>query len=164
MQRRDFLTLSGVAAFAAAAGGAGGGSDLSQVGQWQKGKPATPIRIRRIYADDKGESHFEMMTLADKLEAIPLTSLRAINYRPAKNNWHNAPAKTFAINMEGDLEVETSLHTKHKVGPGDLVFMMDLTGKGHVTRILTPVKACFIGVDPKFDIVSWAKGGPAIPS
>ena len=164
MERRDLLALGGLAALAALTTRSSAAAETTQPGAWQKTKPTTPIKIRRMYADANGDSHFEIMTLADKLEAIPLTELRAVNYTPAENNWHNAPYKTFAINLEGTLEVETSLHTKHKVGPGDLVYMMDLTGKGHVTRIVTPVKACFIAVNPKFDIVSWAKGGPAIPA
>ena len=41
---------------------------------------------------------------------------------------------------------------------------MDSTGMGHITRILTPVKALFIFTDKRFDVVSWAKGGPAIPA
>ena len=164
MERRDLLALGGLAALAALTTKSSYAAQTTEPGAWQTTKPSKPITIRRIYANEQGDSVFEMMTLADKLEPIPLTNLRAVNYAPAKNNWHNAPYKTFAINMVGDLEVETSTHTKHKVGPGDLVFMMDLTGKGHVTRILGPVQACFIAVDPKFDIVSWAKGGPAIPA
>ena len=164
MERRDLLALGGLAALAALTTRASGAAESGGTPGWQTKKPDTPITIRRVYNDDKGDSHFEVMTLADKLETVPLTAMRAINYTPAENNWHNSPGHTFVINLEGDLEVETSDHEKHKVGPGDLVFLMDATGKGHITRILTPVKAIFIGVDQKFDIVSWAKGGPAIPA
>ena len=164
MERRDLLALGGLAALAALTTRSSDAAQTTEPGAWQKDKPTTPITIRRIYADANGDSVFEKMTLADKLEPVPLTELRAVNYTPAENKWHNAPFLTFVFNMEGYLEVETSTHTKHKVGPGDLVYMMDTTGKGHVTRIVTPVKASFIVVNPKFDILSWAKGGPAIPA
>jgi hypothetical protein len=166
MERRELLTLGGLAALAALATTPGSAAETQGQGtpNWQNKKPDTPITIRRVYSDEKGESHFETMTLAEKLTPIPLTSLMAVNYTPAENSWHNAPGGSFAINLEGILEVETTDHTRHKVGPGDLVYLMDPIGKGHVTRILTPVKALFIFTDKRFDLVSWTKGGPAIPA
>jgi len=41
---------------------------------------------------------------------------------------------------------------------GDMVFLEDLTGKGHITRLLSPVTNIFIRVADTFDVVAWARG------
>ena len=40
----------------------------------------------------------------------------------------------------------------------DLVFLEDLTGKGHVTRALGPITNVFLHVPADFDVVAWAAG------
>jgi uncharacterized cupin superfamily protein len=60
--------------------------------------------------------------------------------------------------MSGEIEVEVSGGKKHAIHPGDIVFLEDLQGKGHITRILTPVTNLFIRVADGFDVVAWAQG------
>ena len=115
-------------------------------------------RIFHVFATADGESHFEEITVASSATPLPLTNLRAISYKPNNVTWHNAPAPQFAINLTGHLEVETSDHAKHNIGPGDLVFLEDTKGKGHVTRLLDSVTALFIVPTPGFDIHAWAQG------
>ena len=119
---------------------------------------ANPPKLLHVFADAKGETHLETITVSPKAGVLPLTGLQAITYQPNKVNWHNAPSAQFAINLTGYLQVELSDGTKHKIGPGDLVFMEDTTGKGHVTSLLTPVTALFIHPGPGFDIHKWAAG------
>ena len=120
--------------------------------------PANPPKLLHVYTDPKGETHLVVITVASTAAMLPLTGLRAISYQPNKVNWHHAPAPQFAINLTGYLQVEVSDGTKRKVGPGDLVFLEDTTGKGHVTRLLSPVTALFIVPAPGFDIHAWAAG------
>jgi ethanolamine utilization protein EutQ (cupin superfamily) len=87
-----------------------------------------------------------------------VTGVRLNRYAPSTNDWHTPKNGTFAINTEGKLEVEVSTGAKRVIGPGDLVYIGDTQGKGHVTKLLTPVTNLFITVDPKFDVVSWAAG------
>ncbi len=117
-----------------------------------------PPELLHVYTDAKGETHLETIAVSPKAGELPLTGLRAITYQPNKVNWHNAPSPQFAINLTGYLQVELSDGTKHKIGPGDLVYLEDTTGKGHVTRLLTPVTALFIHPGPGFDIHKWAAG------
>ncbi len=117
---------------------------------------SNPPKIFHVYATPDGESHFEQITVAPTAAPLPLTSLRAISYQPNKVNWHNVPTPQFAINLTGYLQVEVSDGTKHKIGPGDLVYLEDAKGKGHVTRLLSPVTALFIAPAPGFDIHKWA--------
>ena len=119
---------------------------------------SNPPRIWHVYATADGESHLESITVAPTATTLPLTGLRAISYQPNKVNWHNAPAPQFAINLTGFLQVELSDGMKHKIGPGDLVYLEDTKGKGHITRLLSPVTALFIVPTPGFDIHRWAAG------
>lgn len=120
--------------------------------------PANPPKLFHVYATPDGQSHLETITVSSKAGELPLTGLRAISYQPNKVNWHNAPAPQFAINLTGYLQVELSDGQKHKIGPGDLVYLEDTTGKGHITRLLSPVTALFIHTAPGFDIHKWAAG------
>ena len=120
--------------------------------------PTNPPKLFHVYSDAKGESHLEQITVASTAGELPLTGLRAISYQPNKVNWHNAPAPQFAINLTGYLQVELSDGMKHKIGPGDLVYLEDTSGKGHITRLLSPVTALFIHTAPGFDIHKWASG------
>jgi hypothetical protein len=115
-------------------------------------------KLLHVYATADGESHLEVLEVAPTAGKLPLTGLRAISYKPNKVDWHHAPAPQFAINLTGDLQVEVSDGTKRKIGPGDLVFLEDTQGKGHITRLLGPVTALFIQPADGFDIRAWARG------
>lgn len=73
-------------------------------------------------------------------------------------DWHRTPARQFSISMSGEIEVEVSDGKKHAVHAGDIVFLEDLQGKGHITRILSPVTNIFIRVPDSFDVVKWSRG------
>jgi hypothetical protein len=115
-------------------------------------------QVFHVYNTPDGESHLEVLKVAATAGDLPLANLRAISYRPNKVDWHNVPTPQFAINLTGELQVETSDGTKHKIGPGDLVYLEDAKGKGHITRLLGPVTALFIRATPGFDIRKWAAG------
>ena len=51
------------------------------------------------------------------------------------------------------------------IGTGDLVYLEDTRGKGHVTRLRGSVTNLFLPVGPDFDVVAWLdSGGVAAPS
>ena len=118
-----------------------------------------PPKLLHVYATPDGETHLEVLTVASTASPLPLTNLRAISYKPNKVDWHHAPQPQFAINLTGELQVEVSDGQTRRIGPGDLVFLDDTQGKGHITRLLTPVTALFIHPAAGFDIRAWAKGG-----
>jgi hypothetical protein len=120
-------------------------------------------RLLHVYATPDGESHLEVISVAPTAGTLPLTGLRAISYKPNKVDWHHAPQPQFAINLTGDLQVETSDGSKRKIGPGDLVYLEDTHGKGHITRLLGPVTALFIKPADGFDIHAWARGEGKAP-
>jgi quercetin dioxygenase-like cupin family protein len=145
-----------LAAIALAAAQAGSGN-LPSMASPQANSNVQP-RLLRVYATPDGESHIEEIRVAPTAGPLRLETMRAISYQPAKVEWHVAPRRQFAINLTGEIEAETSDGTKQRIGPGDLVFLEDTTGKGHITRLLTPVTALFIVPDQSFDVRAWAAG------
>ena len=120
-------------------------------------------KVFHVYATPDGESHLEVLSVAPTAGTLPLTGLRAVSYNPNKVDWHHAPQPQFAINLTGNLQVEVSDGSTRKIGPGDLVFLEDTHGKGHITRLLGPVTALFIKAADGFDIRAWAKGEAPAP-
>ena len=152
MDRRELLSLTGAMLVL--------GGNAAQAQQSAATDIANAARVVRLYATDDGESHVEILTISPDAKPIDVTRMTASSYRGtgATNPvWHTAPRKQFAINMSGELELEFSDGTKHRVG-SDLVFLDDLTGKGHITRALGPVTNVFIHVPEDFDVVAWAAG------
>jgi hypothetical protein len=153
MERRELLSLGGIAAIAGAFGAAGAE------------EPAGGKRILRIYADADGNSHIQELPIATKpgktrrTETAAVTGLTYADYTASSvEDWHRAPGRQFSISMSGEIEVEVSDGKKHAIHAGDIVFLEDLQGKGHITRILTPVTNIFIRVADGFDIVKWSRG------
>ncbi|MES3017923.1 MAG: hypothetical protein V4721_09100 [Bacteroidota bacterium] len=113
------------------------------------------FKVTRIYPDDKGDSHFEDIT-------IPLHSGGTIGYLSEKYSvenlifrkvipsydydFHNAPSKQFIILLDGRIEIETSLGEKRSFGAGEILQVEDVTGKGHRTKNLEAIerKSLFI--------------------
>jgi len=57
-------------------------------------------------------------------------------------DWHCAPRRQYSISLSGVAEIEVGDGTKARVNPGDVVLAEDLTGRGHVTRV--------VGDQPRF--------------
>lgn len=157
MERRDLLTLSGFAAIAGAFGAA-----AEMPGQEA---PAAGKRVIRIYADADGNSQIQELTIATKSGRIdvaktaPVTGMIYAEYKASSvEDWHRTPARQFSISLSGEIEVEVSGGKKHPIHTGDIVFLEDQQGKGHITRILTPVTNIFIRVPEGFDVVAWSRG------
>lgn len=135
----------------------GGGRALAQTAA---PGAASEAKVVRIYATPDGGSRVEELTISPDAKPVDITRMTAGVYRGSgarAPDWHTAPRKQFAINMTGELEVELTDGTRHKIG-SDLVFLEDTTGKGHVTRALGPITNVFLHVPDDFDVVAWAKG------
>ena len=51
-------------------------------------------------------------------------------------DWHCAPRRQYSISLSGTAEIEVGDGTVLRVEPGDAVLAEDLTGRGHVTRVV----------------------------
>jgi hypothetical protein len=114
-------------------------------------------RLLHVYADEAGETHLEEIAMGPKLGEVPVKRVEILNYGRRTADWHVAPTRRFALNVVGELDVKTSDGKTHRLGPSDLVFIEDTTGKGHLTLPLTPITVIFIHVEDGFDVRSWAQ-------
>ncbi len=101
------------------------------------------MRYARIYADAKGQSHFEdveVQAAEDPRGSVVSGAVRAASvqfrqFPPTHHNsWHNAPRRQFVITLSGEAEVEASDGEVRRMGSGSILLAEDLTGKGHITR------------------------------
>ena len=105
--------------------------------------------IWRVYSGKDGESHLEQVVLDMKPfkdhegsygEATAMQKVGGIAFRVSPPgyvlDWHCAPRRQYSISLSGTAEIEVGDGTKARVGPGDVVLAEDLTGRGHVTRVI----------------------------
>ena len=50
---------------------------------------------------------------------------------------HPSPQRQFVITLEGEFEIETTDGERRVFRPGSVALVEDITGRGHVTRILS---------------------------
>ena len=122
--------------------------------------PAGLMEVIHVFAGEDGVSHVNRVKVVGSPKPLPAHSVITTSIAQGTEDWHVAPAKTFTINVVGDIEAEVSDGTKVKIGKGDLVFLEDRTGKGHITRLLTPVANIFIRMEDDFDFLAWASAEP----
>lgn len=106
-------------------------------------------KIWRVYSGQDGESHIAEVPLAMKSfvdsegaygESMPTQPARSITIRMSPPgyvlDWHCAPRRQYSISLSGAAEIEVGDGTVARLGPGDIVLAEDLTGRGHVTRVV----------------------------
>jgi hypothetical protein len=106
-------------------------------------------KIWRVYSGADGKSHIaeEPMALTPFKdvegsygEGTPMQSASGIAFRVFPPGyvleWHCAPRRQYSITLSGAAEIEVGDGTVARVGPGDIVLAEDLTGQGHVTRVV----------------------------
>ena len=108
------------------------------------------VKYTRLYADDQGLSHFEDLEfeLSESDFAPPAAPLNvsapfAVEQcfftsvpQDWDGAWHPAPHRQFWIQLAGELEVETGDGERRRFGPGSVVLLEDVSGKGHVSRVV----------------------------
>jgi quercetin dioxygenase-like cupin family protein len=112
-------------------------------------------RIWRVYSGVDGRSHLAEVDLAMRPfvdtegahgEATAMQSATGITFRVSPPgyvlDWHCAPRRQYSISLSGTAEIEVGDGTVARVGPGDVILAEDLTGQGHLTRV--------VGDEPRF--------------
>jgi hypothetical protein len=99
----------------------------------------------RIYSDENGDSHFQDVAVPLKDNGMVgklsnAVEAKEVIFREVEPTYdwdfHTAPQKQFIILLDGEIEIETSLHQKRKFSGGDVLLVEDTTGIGHRTRNL----------------------------
>lgn len=99
----------------------------------------------RIYSDAQGRSKFEDMATpyepSDPAEPGGFSQkATSVTFRSQPvglvQDWHTAPRRQYIVTLRGMAEIETGNGEIRHFGPGDVLLADDLTGKGHVTRVI----------------------------
>ena len=102
------------------------------------------MKVIRLYAGSDQRSHFEEKELSfgggQKIESTTLQNANSVVLRraPAGHviDWHAAPRRQYVVTVSGSREIECSDCSKRVFKPGDVMLAEDLTGKGHVSRVI----------------------------
>ncbi len=103
----------------------------------------------RVYTGPDGQSHLEELdppfepfvdTEGAHGEGTPLEAATGITIRKGAPGyvleWHCAPRRQYTITLSGQAEIEVGDGTVKRIGPGAVLLAEDLTGQGHITRVV----------------------------
>ncbi|MCK5916515.1 MAG: DUF861 domain-containing protein [Deltaproteobacteria bacterium] len=116
------------------------------------------MRIHRIYTDLSGETHFATVAIELKgagaigslSELYPASGIIFRETDPDYNyQWHNTPRRQYVIILEGRVDFTVSDGECQRFGPGDVVLLEDVSGKGHCSKAVDRErrKSIFITLD-----------------
>ncbi len=108
------------------------------------------LTYTRLYTDADGVSHYGEATIEFAFEnyAPPAHPLAVHHLENAKGatrihiptgtfeDWHPVPRRQFMFILKGAVEVGVSDGEVRQFGPGTVVILEDLTGKGHTTKVI----------------------------
>jgi hypothetical protein len=102
--------------------------------------------IHNLYADENGESHFrdiEVQWLQD-LPGGKLSERRhatGVIFRETAGDydldWHPAPRRQYIVNLDAGVELTASDGERRIIGAGEVIFVEDTTGKGHLSKAVS---------------------------
>lgn len=103
--------------------------------------------IHRLYSGDDGFSHFETRELdftpegADWGTGVEILGVGGLMLREpplgAIADFHSPPRRQFVLQLQGSMRIDCGNGEVRVIGPGDILFGDDLTGKGHHSTELT---------------------------
>jgi len=107
-------------------------------------KKHKPVVVTRLYTGPDGQTHSEEIevkfTPGATNDVFALMKISGAELRRASpgavNDWHNAPRRQYVITLSGRGEVELAGGKKIPLDPGHIELAEDLTGKGHITRVV----------------------------
>jgi hypothetical protein len=111
------------------------------------------VKITRIYADAAGETRFGQVDMglgpvdfAGTGVPIDLSApvdADVVIFASFPAGWvgerHTAPRRQFFVQLTGVIEVEGADGVTIRTGPGEVTLVEDITGSGHITRVIGDV-------------------------
>jgi hypothetical protein len=103
------------------------------------------MAFSRIYTGPDGKSRFEDLKLPFNPADLAKTGefengARKVQLRRQPpgivQDWHPAPRRQYVITVQGMAEIEAGTGEKRRFGPGDVMLADDLTGQGHISRVV----------------------------
>lgn len=129
------------------------------------------MKVTRFHATADGESCFQDIQIPileprpDQFghtilqsNAWPSPSIRFVQLpQGLDQSWHNAPARQIVVVLSGSIEVGTSDNQKRRFAYGQAFIADDVTGKGHLTRVVDgPALVMFVQLPQGFDVDRWS--------
>lgn len=118
------------------------------------------ISYARVTSDNAGVTHFvdEQLapTVANELGALttPLATAESVGYLLLPvgydQDWHPAPTRQWIFVLSGTGEIEVQDGEIRTLTAGSIIFVEDITGKGHKTR----------NVGNETIVIAWVPVGP----
>ena len=116
----------------------------------QTERPATGAKkhqsvfVTRLYTGPDGQTHAEEIEAKfapgatnDVSKLMGISGAELHRAAPGSvNDWHTAPRRQYVITLSGHGEIELMGGKKIAMGPGHIELAEDLTGKGHITRVV----------------------------
>ena len=93
----------------------------------------------RMYSGDDGESHFEDLDLPqERVQHSAMQTPGGMTFFRWEMgrfiDWHPAPRRQYLFTLSGQMEIGIGDGSVRRFGPGDVLMVEDLTGRGHTTR------------------------------
>jgi hypothetical protein len=100
------------------------------------------MKVVRLYTGADNQSHFEEIEARFTGAGIATTEIQnasSVVFRSAPVghviDWHPAPRRQYVVSLAGKWEIECSDGVR-LFKAGDVMLAEDLTGKGHVSRVV----------------------------
>ena len=104
------------------------------------------MRIHHLYADASGASHFGDIEVewaqngpgGKMSRRLPSTG---VTFRETAGDydldWHTAPRRQYIVNLDAGVEITASNGERRVIGAGEVIFVEDTTGKGHLSKAVS---------------------------
>ena len=102
------------------------------------------MQFVRMYTGDDGKTHFEdipekfeITDLAQRTDTEDTSGIQFIYQPPGYViEMHPAPRRQYVITLQGQAELVLGDGTSRLFVPGDVVLAEDITGEGHITKVI----------------------------
>lgn len=107
------------------------------------------VTIPTIFADDSGETHFgaeeHVLEDAGKIGMMsPVIPAKGLIVRQTPEDYdydfHPAPSDRYVVMIKGSVRFTVSSGESREFGPGDIVHLKDVRGKGHKSEAIDGVR------------------------
>ncbi len=99
-----------------------------------------PVMMTRLFTGPDNLTHSEEVAIefpGGVSKLLPITSGELHLASPGNViDWHRAPRRQYVITLVGHAELEVAGGKKIAVGPGHVDLVEDVTGKGHITKVV----------------------------
>ena len=106
--------------------------------------------ISRIYTGEDNQSHMEDLEISETSVPGALQRISSITFRshePGRfSDWHCESKRNYIITLSGEGEIGLGDGSIHKIGPGRVMLVEDLTGQGHTTRVSSTIPRITVAI------------------